>query len=241
MMSNLKPIYLLAGGRAKTRKTPDPLIQAVFRETGKSSPIIAYVGTASEDDKTFFRYVAKILREAGASKVDHALITPPKADLKKARDILQAADIVFISGGDVEIGMKMLKEKNMTDFLFQLYKQGMLFFGVSAGSIMLAKEWVRWKDPNDDSTAELFPCMGFTPIICDTHAEDENWEGLKMALKLDKDSLKGYGIATGTGIRVYPDGNIEALGGAIYQYVKHGAKVDKDSDILPHNTTHLLV
>lgn len=239
MMSNLKPIYLLAGGRAKTRKRPDPLIQAVLRESGKASPTIAYMGAASEDDKTFFHYVADVLKEAGAGRVELAPITAPKADLTKARGILQAADIVFISGGDVEIGMKVLKEKNMTDFLFQLYREGMIFFGASAGSIMLAKEWVSWKDPNDDSTAELFPCMGLTSIICDTHAEDEDWEGLKMVLKLDKDSVKGYGIATGTGIRVYADGNIEALGGAIYQYVKHGLKVDKDSDILPQDTTHI--
>ncbi len=237
MMTDLKPIYLLAGGRPKTRKRPDPLIQTVFRETGKMSPIVSYVGTASEDDETFFHYIADIFSEAGAGKVAHALITPKEADIKKAKDILNAADIVFISGGDVEIGMKILEEKNMIDFLFQLYREGIIFFGASAGSIMLAKEWVRWKDPNDDSTAELFPCMGLTPIVCDTHAEDENWEGLKMILKLEKDIVKGYGIAIGTGIKVYADGNVEAMGGAVYQYIRHGDRVDKDLDLLPRDLT----
>jgi len=57
-----------------------------------------------------------------------------------AQDILKSADIVFISGGDVDRGIRVLREKNMIDFLTGLYQQGKLFFGTSAGAIMLAKE-----------------------------------------------------------------------------------------------------
>jgi peptidase E len=124
----------------------------------------------------------------------------------------------------------------MVDFLFQLYQQGKPFFGVSAGSIMLAKEWVRWRDPDDDSTAELFPCLGFAPVICDTHDEENDWQELKAALKLAEDNVIGYGIVSGAAIKVFPDGKTEALGGAIYRYVHHGERVDRISDILPINS-----
>ncbi len=228
-----KPVYLLAGGRSGSRTALDSLIQTVFRESGTPSPTIAYVGVANGDDEGFFNRMANIFKETGAYQVNHALITPKNANLKKAQDILKSAEIVFISGGDVERGMQVLRERNIITFLSNLYGQGKLFFGLSAGSIMLAKEWIRWRNPDDDSTAELFPCLGFAPIICDTHDEQEGWQELKAALKLEQDNMRGYGIATGTAIKAFSDGKIEALGGALHQYIRHGKKVDRSSDILP--------
>jgi peptidase E len=227
-----KPVYLLAGGRFAGHRTPDPLIQAVFQESGVALPAIAYVGAANDDDKGFFARIAGMFQETGARRVDHALISPARANLKKTKDILQSADIVFISGGDVELGMQVLEQKNMTDFLGNLYHQGKPFFGLSAGSIMLAREWVRWRDPDDDSTAELFPCLGFAPVICDTHGEGEGWEELQAALRLKQEKTRGYGIVSGTAIKVFPDGRVEALGGAVHQYIRQGGKVERGPDIM---------
>lgn len=232
-MNDKRPVYLLAGGRTGSRKTPDPLMQAVFRESGTVSPTIAYIGTANGDDESFFNRMAGTFNEAGAYRVKHALISPEKADLKKAQDILKSADIVFISGGDVERGMQVLREKDMIDFLTGLYQRGKPFFGSSAGAIMLAKEWIRWRNPEDDSSAELFPCLSFAPVICDCHDEEGGWQELKMALRLKEDDVTGYGLMSGTAIRVFPDGRIEALGGAIHQYIRRGERVDRAPDILP--------
>ena len=228
-----KPVYLLAGGRYAGRRTPDPLIQAVFNGSGASSPTIAYVGTANDDDKGFFDRVAGMFQETGARRVYHALISPENANLKKAKTILQSTDIVFVSGGDVEMGMQVLEEKRMVDFLSQLYQQGKPFFGLSAGSIMLAKEWVRWRDPDDDATAELFPCLGFAPVICDTHGEGEGWEELQAALMLKQENARGYGIVSGTAIKVFPDSRVEALGDAVHQYIRRRARVERGPDIIP--------
>jgi len=233
MTTNRKPVYLLAGGRPRNRKTLDPLLQAVFRESGVASPTIAYSGAASGDDKNFFGFIAASFKEAGAGRVNHALIAPGGADLKKARKILETADIVFISGGDVEAGMNILREKDMIDFLTGLYERGKPFFGLSAGSIMLAREWVRWPDPDDENSAELFPCLGIAPVICDTHAEDDDWQELKALLALEEDNTSGCGIPSGAAIRVFPDGRVEALGGPIPRYVRRGGKAGRAADILP--------
>ncbi len=233
MIDSRRPVYLTAGGRVGTRRTPDPLLQAVFRESGQVSPSIAYVGVANEDSKEFFNRMGTMLQESGSGKVTHAVITGGRGALRKAQDILESADIVFISGGDVERGMQLLEEKNMTGSLFQLYEKGKPFFGRSAGSIMLAKEWVRWTDPDDDSTAELFHCIGITPIICDTHDEHEGWSELQAALRLKLDNTNGYGIVSGTAIKVFPDGRVEALGGAVHQYLRKNGKVSRTADIIP--------
>jgi peptidase E len=236
MPDMIKPVHLLAGGRGRVRKMPDPLIQAALAETRKPHPSIAYVGVASGDDGAFFGYISNMFSECGAGKVTHALIAPDNTDLQKTRRIMDAADIVYVSGGDVERGMQVLGEKGMTDFIVGLFRQGKPFLGLSAGSIMLAREWVRWRDPDDDSTAELFPCLGCASVLCDTHDEEGGWEELRAALKLKEDGAVGYGIASGTAIRVYPDGKVEAAGGAVHRYLKRGAEVKRIADLSPVGT-----
>ena len=232
-MDSRKPLYLLAGGREGSTKSTKQILQAVFREIGKPSPNIAYVGAASDDNRIFYQFIAGMIKKVADCKVNRVLICSPKADISKAKEILESADAIFMSGGDVEIGMQILAEKNMTVFLQDLYKQGKLFFGASAGSIMLAREWIRWEDPDDDSTAELFPCLGLAPVICDTHAEDDDWSELKMALKLRGDNAQGYGIPSGACLKVYPDGGAEALGGAVTRYIRHNQQVEQQANLLP--------
>jgi peptidase E len=233
MTKNLKPVYLLAGGRHSRRKGPDPLLEAVFKGFAIKEPAVAYTGTASGDDKDFFQFISSSFTEAGAAKVTHAVIAPAGADLKKAQKILEAADIIFVSGGDVEAGMDVLQQKNMLDFFNSLYRQGKPFFGISAGAIMLAKKWVRWPDPDDDNSAELFSCLDYAPIICDTHDEQGGWEELQAALMLEKKGVKGYGLASGSGVKVMLDGSVETLGGTVYQYIRGDKKVERLDDLIP--------
>jgi len=236
-MNDQKPLYLLSGGRGGSNKSTNQILHEVFREIGKVSPNIAYVGAASDDNRIFYQFIAGMIKKTGSCKVNRVLICSPKADLSKAKGALESADAIFISGGDVEMGMRVLEEKNLTGFLRDLSKQGKIFFGASAGSIMLAGEWVRWKDPDDDSTAELFPCLGLAPIICDTHAEDDYWAELKMALKLSGDNAQGYGIPAEACLKVYPDGRVGALGGAITRYVRHSGQVEQQANLLPIDHT----
>ena len=231
MIFNAKPVFLLAGGRHRRREKRDPLLEAVFREFGIKAPAVAYCGTASGDDRGFFGFIASEITGAGADKVVHALIAPEGADLKKAKKILEDADIVFISGGDVEAGIEVLREKKMLDFMTGLYRQGKPFFGISAGAIMLADKWVRWRDPADDTSAELFPCLGFAPIICDTHDEQGGWEELQAALMLEKEGVKGYGLSSGSAVKVTADGKVTVLGGTVHQYIHKGGKAVRSSDI----------
>ncbi len=230
-MSTQKPIFLLAGGRGTSGKSMESFIQAIFKEAGHAVPTIAYVGVANEDNWVFYKLIAGMIKKAGNCQINRVLIAAKNADLKKARSILESADIIFMSGGDVEAGMRILIEKNMADFFQELYQKGKIFFGASAGSIMLAKKWVRWRDPEDDSTAEFFPCLGLAPVICDTHAESDDWEELQALLRLENTS--GYGIATESCLKVSFDGKVEALGGAVFQYICHEGKVERLADIVP--------
>jgi len=229
-MNNPRPVYLFAGGRGSSSKI---LFKDVFKEISRPNPLIAYVGAANNDDKSFFKFMGDEIAGAGDCRLVHAVLSSKKADPDKVKDILQQADAIFVSGGDVEAGMGVLISKNMISIFQDLYHEGKVFFGVSAGSIMLGREWVRWRNPDDDSTAELFPCIGMVPIMCDTHAEGDNWEELKAALKLKKEKEIGYGIPSGACLKIYPDGELAALGGPVVTYLKRGQRVVRSEDLQP--------
>jgi cyanophycinase-like exopeptidase len=231
MSDKPKPVYLIAGGRGmERRKGPDPLLQAALGLDGSSGktagrppehrPSVAYVGAASGDNAVFRVWVTRLFQKAGAGPVTLAPLCGKRADPRKARAVLEEADIVFVSGGDVEEGMRVLEETEMIEPLRLLYRQGKPFFGVSAGSIMLARQWVRWRDPHDDATAELFPCLGIARVFCDTHGEGDGWEELKALVRLAPPRAIGHGIVSGSALVVGPGGKVSALGGEIDRFAR---------------------
>jgi cyanophycinase-like exopeptidase len=234
MAKGCAPTFLIAGGqRMRMEKGPNPLLQATFRRTGVRRPTVAYVGAASGDDAAFRQSNVTRFQEAAAGKVRLAPLCGKGENAETAKAVIESSDLVFFSGGDVEEGMRVLRKKGMIDYLGRLYRSGKPFFGISAGSIMLAQQWVRWRDPDDDRTAELFDCLGFAPVLCDTHGEDEGWEELQVLLALSPINAIGYGIASGTAVVVEPDGAVLALGGEVHRFQKRAAGVVQIESLLP--------
>jgi peptidase E len=227
-----RPVYLLAGGRGGGNM--DAVIRRVFKDIGQPSPGIAYVGVANGESREFFGWMETMLKKVHDCSLVHAKIGG-RVDLNRAKDALMTADAIFVGGGDVEAGMQILEQKGMTAIFRDLFEQGKLCFGVSAGSIMLAREWVRWSNPDDDSTAELFPCLNVAPVLCDTHSEGDNWEELQAALALGKNSGAGYGIRSNACLVVQPDGKVEALGGIVDVYSRQGNSIRKLEDLKPRS------
>ena len=228
------PIFLIAGGRGTgVQKGPDPLLQAVFRRTGIRRPTVAYVGAASADDAAFRLMIARRLQDGGAGKVTPALLCGRHGDVEKAKGVIEASDLVFLSGGDVEEGMRVIKEKGMIGALQRLYRAGKPFFGMSAGSIMLARRWIRWRDPDDDASAERFDCLGFASVLCDTHGEAEGWEELQALIGLSPAGTIGHGIVSGTALVVEPDGTLSALGGEVHRFQKRAGVIVQVENLVP--------
>lgn len=234
-MSTNRPVYLLAGGRPGGGRSSESIFNEIIKESGSKSPLVAYTGAASGDDTGFFRRMTGMLAESGVSRVKHAVLVSPRADIAEAKSILESADIIFIGGGDVDAGMRILDERNMTRFLRELYERGKLFFGTSAGAIMLASEWVRWRNHDDSSTAELFPCLDLAPIICDCHDEESGWEELKAALELKENGTRGFGLAAGSAVKVFPDGRIEVLSGTVHPHIRKDGIIKRMPDMIPGN------
>ncbi len=204
-------IYLLAGGHQRTRSGPDPLLVQMFEHLAIPSPRLAYLGAANGDDPDFFIRMKQIVVEAGAGRVESVPLVGASRVSAEAGRVLEQADLIYVGGGDVEDGMRALAACGADTLLTRLFHEGMPFLGLSAGTIMLGQAWVRWRDPEDDSTAERFPCLGFAPFLCDTHDESSGWEELKALLAISPKGSVGYGIPSGGAIMVKEDGAVIPL------------------------------
>jgi peptidase E len=221
-----KPVYLIAGGRGSAvRRGPDPLIHEALKLAGVERPAIAYVGAASGDNAGFRAMISRMLREAGAGGIRLAPMCGSRGSPAKAKRVLEESDIVFMSGGDVEAGMNVLKKNGMAVFLLDLYRKGKPFFGVSAGSIMLAEKWVRWDDSEAGSDPELFSCLALARICCDTHDEENDWDELRALARLTPAGRAVYGIPSGTALVAHADGTLRAIGGAVHRFRREGSIV----------------
>ena len=238
-MAAHKPVYLLSGNPFHHRKTRDPLIREMLQETGRDTPSVAYIGTASHDDPYFFGILKRLFQQTGAGAVDLVPLAGARADRTAARRLLEQADVIFLSEGDVDLGMRILGGSGLVGLLHERYHAGSVFCGFSAGSIMMARQWVRWIDPADDASAEPFDCLGLVPLICDMHDEAEGWEELKTLLGLRRiEGEVGYGVPTSLGLRVIPDGRVEAIGGWVHRFTFRDSRVDNIGDTSPAFVVH---
>ncbi len=127
--------------------------------------------------------------------------------------------------------MRILDERGMTPFVRELVRSGKPMIGLSAGSLMLAKEWVAFPD-DDDAKAYLFPCIGAANVHVDAHAEEDDWHELRTLLgllqKRGDPSPEGIGLTKKGCLRVHIDGETStstALGTPLPRFVIRRGKV----------------
>ncbi len=225
-------LYLIAGGyHRRAGLQPERLLADILAGIGIRSPCVACLGSANGDDRGFFRWGGEWFKNAGAGRVELAPTVTPRADAAVCHRVLSESDIVFVSGGDVDVGMQNLTASGCIPLLRSLHSAGRPFIGLSAGSIMLGRHWVRWRDPDDNTTAERFSCLGLAPLVCDTHEEDDHWPELRTLVKLSPARTIGYGIVSGAALRVAPGGALAAMGGPVHRFARRGAEAVRLPDL----------
>jgi len=219
-------VYLISGGPGSDPEKMVSFCRTALAASGKEHPSVAYVGTASGDDLSFFRYLKKIILKAGASSVSMVPLANSSPDIPAARKMLSDSDAVFLTGGEVDEGMLWLEKSGMDQFLKQLFSEGRLFFGISAGAIMMGENWAHWEIEDDDDTASLICCLSFIPLTLDAHGEEENWQELKCVLRLKGSGARGYGMVNGGFFRVSSSGKIENMEKALLPFENKDGKIE---------------
>lgn len=219
------PVFLLAGGPGARGDIYGPLLREILGLPGKRSPRVAYLGAATDDDPRFAGFMERLVTSAGACTLALAPVVGRKAAGGAARAVIEDADLVFLGGGDVELGMRRLAERDLVEALRAKHAGGAPFLGVSAGAILLARRWVRWSDPEDDASAERFDCLGLAPLLCDCHGEDDGWAELRALLALEGEGAHGDGIRSGAALRVGADGTATPACGTVDRLVVRDGEI----------------
>ena len=217
------PALLFAGGRPRNPEDAASMFAPAF--AGLLKPTVAYIGTANGDSQPFYLMQKAALTAAGAAKVTKVRLATEKADVAKARQQLAQADVIFLSGGEVEDGMVWLQKHDLVDYLRELHQAGKRFVGVSAGTIMIGSHWVHWDVEGDDDTSSLFDCLGISPLLFDVHGEFEDWVELKAALKLLGDGSIGFGLPSGCVVAADTLGNLQNLNGSYLVFTNNNGAV----------------
>ncbi|MEA4815032.1 MAG: Type 1 glutamine amidotransferase-like domain-containing protein [Oscillospiraceae bacterium] len=222
-----KKVYLMTGGPGTDMNQLAADFRAALSECGKPSPSVAYVGTASGDDRRFFGWLKRPILRAGAGSVELVPIAGKKANADTAKRMLTEADAIFLTGGEVEDGMVWLEKRGLVGLLRELYSTGKPFFGISAGCIMMGRNWVHWDVEGDDSTARLFDCLGFVPYTFDAHGEKEDWAELKCALRLMGDGAVGHGLSNGGAYTADENGKFSSFRNAPALFCNIDGKIER--------------
>jgi hypothetical protein len=188
-------------------------------------PLVGYLGAATDDDARFLGWMEALVTSAAPCQFRLAPVKGRKGADGAARKVLEAADVVFVGGGDVELGMQRVGERDLGPTLAAKHAAGAPVFGISAGAIMLSPRWVRWRDPDDDDSAELFDCLGLAPVQIDCHGEEDGWGELRKLLALAGGRTVGRGLRAGSAVRVGPRGTVETLLGEVDRFQVKGGEV----------------
>jgi cyanophycinase-like exopeptidase len=193
-----------------------PFLAEACKLTGQDKPLALYVGAASGDDREFGTALSAIL-EAAACEVLWPKLAGKKQQNGHAHDALAEADLVFVGGGDVQAGMRVLREADLIDAFHAAAERGAVFAGMSAGAIMLGERWIRWpREGAGDDEAETYECLGVAPCSLDTHGEGDDWRETRSfaavrARELGK-KTRAYAVPSGGALVIGSDGKIRALG-----------------------------
>ena len=229
-------VDLIGGGPGAMLATRRHL-KAALAACGVKKPLVAYVGVASSDNLGFFKMLQAAFLGTGA-RLELARLARKNASVATARALLHDAHVIFMSGGDVELGMTLLRERGVDGDLRALAAAGKPFVGISAGSIMTGERWVRFPG-DDESRAETFECLGIAPLAMDAHSEDDGWSELRVLTRLagKRDpKFVGYGVPSKGRLLVEVSNGrakLSALGAPIARFTLRAGEVVEEAPLAP--------
>lgn len=223
---SVKPLYLFADSQLLFWKNGGmALMDTIRARLGKSHPVAAYIGAANGDDPAYYSIFEAAMDEAGIE--DRGMV--PSDPQAKDLDLVDRADLILLSGGDVELGWRTFESNGLKQILVRRYYEGALLIGVSAGAVHLGLGGWGAQGPEGGS---LIDTLRIIPHVVGAHEEAVEWAPLKAAVARLGEHVRGYGIPFGGGFVYHPDHTIEPLRRPLVELRLKGKEV-RQSMLLP--------
>ena len=126
-------IVAIGGGNLRQKSTL-VIDQAIIALTGKTLPKFLFIPTASSDDPKYAEIMTQYYRDLGC-ETDTLWLLTRHPDLAKIKAQIQAADIIYVGGGNTLKMLRRWRKLGIDRLLRQAYQAGKVLCGVSAGAI----------------------------------------------------------------------------------------------------------
>ena len=214
MSESLKPIYLLADSQLLFWRQDDSVFfESLRSEMVKENPKAAYVGASNNDEPDFYQ-----LFKAGMEGIGIRDCRMIRASFSAAdAAFMDEADLILLSGGDVETGWNAFQQNGFGEALVRRYHERALLIGVSAGAVQLG-----WGAAVAGGLLETFKLV---PYIIGAHEENNGWKELISLVVEMKGALRGLGIPSGAGAIYRPGDSIEPVRHSLFEYFLSGNSI----------------
>lgn len=165
--------------------------EEIIRLTGKTSPVVLFIPTASSDSEGYIQCMRSIFEDRFGCKLTTLELAQKKYTLKEIENTVFSSDIVYVGGGNTKFMIEKWKECNLDNVLKEAHNKGVVLSGVSAGSIC----WFKYENSDslrfEDGSTQMIKVEGLNIINalhCPHYDKEENRkESLKQMMKETKD------------------------------------------------------
>ncbi|MDO8486546.1 MAG: Type 1 glutamine amidotransferase-like domain-containing protein [Candidatus Staskawiczbacteria bacterium] len=152
---------------------------------------VAHIITASkvESDISYVEKDRELMKEAGFNVEDVDIEGKNKDQLMK---LLENFDIIYVQGGNTFYLLKQMRRSGFDKIIKKLLRKGIVYIGVSAGSIVAGKtiQTASWQDDEDKFGLINLRGLGFVKSNIFVHYNPEYEEIIKQKPKRIKKSLR---------------------------------------------------
>ena len=215
----MQPIYLLADSQLLFwTSSSGPFLASICRASAKPAPRVVYIGASNGDSSEAYSIFRAAMDQLEIRSAQLIRASFPAED----REFLEAADVVVLAGGDVEVGWNVFTQTGMREQIESRYHDGAVLIGVSAGAVQFGTHAAL---ATDSGASRLVETFGFVPFIVDVHDERRDWQALAGTIHLLEGAARGVGIPSGGGLAVHPDGTLEPIRHAVDEFTFSEARL----------------
>jgi cyanophycinase len=216
----IKPLYLLADSQLFFWKSEnDSLAERLRADLDTTNPKAAYVGASNSDQPEFYSLFQAAMESMGISNCRAVPSQPSREDIS----FLENADLIVLSGGDVERGWRTFEQNGLKELLPRKRFDGAILMGVSAGAVQLGLGHL--SNAAQPKPLEMFR---FAPFYVGAHDEENDWWDLRALVKLSQSDVRGIGIPAGGGAVYQSDGTLEPIRKHLTELAKESARITEN-------------
>ena len=157
-----------------------------IRLTGKKSPKVLFIPTASSDSEEYYKTVQKHFGKRLGCKTSVLWLIREKPSRKEIEQKVLSSDAVYVGGGNTQKMIRVWKSCGLDKILKKAWDKGIVLSGLSAGSICWFRAGTSDSRRFNDPDADLIKVsgLGFIPATHSPHydVEKDRRPGLKKIM-----------------------------------------------------------